>query len=209
MSEIVLLSNVRLSFPNLVEPQKNVNEKTGEVSLSYNAEFIMDKDSNDFQNFMKRYSQIALDKWGENAQKVMQLIHADRKLRCYGEGEEKVNKKTFEPYKGYEGKVYITTGRKTPPQIIQSDGSPIDSDNTMAYNQLTRKMYGGCRVNAAIKPWPQDNKHGRGIRCELIAIQFAADDEAFGAGETDASGMFGAVSGGSTASGGDLPPFMQ
>jgi hypothetical protein len=56
-------------------------------------------------------------------------------------------------------------------------------------------MYGGCRVNAAIKPWLQDNKHGRGIRCDLIAVQFAADDTPFGEGATDASNLFGAVAG--------------
>jgi hypothetical protein len=60
-------------------------------------------------------------------------------------------------------------------------------------------MYGGCRVNAAIKPWPQDNKHGRGIRCDLIAVQFAGDDTPFGEGNVDASGMFGAVAGGAPA----------
>lgn len=49
------------------------------------------------------------------------------------------------------------------------------------------------RVNAAVKPWLQDNKHGRGIRCDLIAVQFAGDDTPFGAGETDASALFGAV----------------
>jgi hypothetical protein len=66
----------------------------------------------------------------------------------------------------------------------------------MAYQQLTRKMYGGCRVNAAVKPWLQENTHGRGIRCDLIAVQFAGDDVAFGEGNVDASGMFGAVAGG-------------
>jgi hypothetical protein len=54
-------------------------------------------------------------------------------------------------------------------------------------------MYGGCRVNAAIKPWLQVNKHGNGIRCDLIALQFAGDDTAFGEGAVDASNMFGAV----------------
>ena len=29
MSEIIFLSNVRLSFPHLAEPQKQVNEQTG------------------------------------------------------------------------------------------------------------------------------------------------------------------------------------
>jgi hypothetical protein len=56
-------------------------------------------------------------------------------------------------------------------------------------------MYGGCRINAAVKPWLQDNKHGRGIRCDLIAVQFAGDDKAFGEGAVDASSMFGQVAG--------------
>jgi hypothetical protein len=217
MSEIIFLSNVRLSFPHLAEPQKQVNEATGATRISYNAEFIMPQDHPGFQQFMARYGAIALDKWKEHAQAVMQMIQQDRKTRCFGRGEEKVNKKTFQPYDGYAGNIYITAGRDSAPQMIQADGSPVDPSNTMAYQQLARKMYGGCRVNAAIKPWPQDNKHGRGIRCDLIAVQFAADDTPFGEGAVDASNLFGAVAAPAAAPGFaatpapamGLPPFMQ
>jgi hypothetical protein len=199
MSDIIFLSNVRLSFPHLAEPQKQVNEQTGATRISYNAEFLMPQDHPGFQQFMQRYGAIALEKWKEHAQAVMNMIQNDRKTRCFGRGEEKVSRKTMQPYDGYAGNIYITAGRDTPPQMIQADGSPVDPANTMAYQQLARKMYGGCRVNAAIKPWPQDNKVGRGIRCDLIAVQFAADDVAFGEGATDASGLFGAVAGGAPA----------
>ncbi len=195
MSEIVFLSNVRLSFPHLAEPQKQINEQTGKERISYNCEFIMPQDHAGFHQFMARYGALALEKWKEHAQTVMGMIQNDRKTRCFGRGEEKINKKTFQPYDGYAGHVFITAGRDTAPQMIQADGQPIDPSNTMAYQQLARKMYGGCRVNAAIKPWPQDNKHGRGIRCDLIAVQFAGDDTAFGEGAVDASNLFGAVAG--------------
>ena len=125
----------------------------------------------------------------------MNMIQQDRKTRCYGRGEEKISRKTMQPYDGYAGNVYITAGRDTPPQMIQADGTPVDPANTMAYQALARKMYAGCRVNAAIKPWPQDNKVGRGIRCDLVAVQFAADDTSFGEGAVDASNLFGAVAG--------------
>lgn len=193
MSDIIFLSNVRLSFPHLAEPQKQVNEATGATRTSYNCEFIMPHDHPGFQQFMKRYGEIALEKWKEHAQAVMGMIQNDRKTRCYGKGEEKVNKKNFQPYDGYAGNVFITAGRDSAPQMIQADGSAVDPNNTMAYQALARKMYGGCRVNAAIKPWAQDNKHGRGIRCDLIAVQFAADDTPFGEGTIDASKLFGAV----------------
>ena len=195
MSEIIFLSNVRLSFPHLAEPQRQINEQTGKERISYNCEFIMPESHPGFAQFMARYGALALEKWKEHAQTVMGMIHQDRKTRCYGRGEEKINKKTFQPYDGYAGHVFITAGRDTAPQMIQADGSPVDPANTMAYQQLARKMYGGCRVNAAIKPWPQDNKHGRGIRCDLIAVQFAGDDTPFGEGAVDASNLFGAVAG--------------
>lgn len=193
MSNVIYLSNVRLSFPHLIEPQKRVDATTGKERVSYNCEFIMPASHPGYQQFMKEYGAMALEKWKEHANTVMQLIHADRKSRCYGVGEEKVNKKTFQPYDGYAGGVYITAGKESPPQIIQSDGTPIDPANSMAYQQLTRRMYGGCRVNAAVKPWVQDNKHGRGIRCDLIAVQFAGDDKPFGEGAADVTGIFGAV----------------
>jgi hypothetical protein len=193
MSDIVFLSNVRLSFPHLADPQKQVNEVTGATRISYNCEFLMPQDHPGFQQFMARYGALALEKWKEHAQAVMGMIQQDRKTRCFGQGNEKVNKKTFQPYDGYAGNVYITAGRDSAPQMIQADGTAVDPNNTMAYQTLARKLYGGCRVNAAVKPWPQDNKHGRGIRCDLIAIQFAGDDKPFGEGAADASNMFGAV----------------
>lgn len=193
MSDIIFLSNVRLSFPHLAEPQKQVNEQTGTTRISYNCEFLMPQEHPGFQQFMQRYGALALEKWKEHAQAVMQMILNDRKTRCFGKGEEKVNRKNFQPYDGYAGNMFITAGRDSAPQMIQADGSAVDPNNTMAYQALARKMYGGCRVNAAVKPWAQDNKHGRGIRCDLIAVQFAADDKPFGEGAADASSLFGAV----------------
>ena len=193
MSEIIFLSNVRLSFPHLAEPQKQVNEQTGATRISYNCEFIMPQGDPGLAQFMQRYAAMAVDKWKEHAQTVMQMIQNDRKTRCFGLGNEKINKKNFQPYDGYAGNAFITAGRDTAPQMIQADGQPIDPANTMAYQQLARKMYGGCRVNAAVKPWLQDNKHGRGIRCDLIAVQFASDDTPFGEGAVDASNLFGTV----------------
>ena len=219
MSDLIFLSNVRLSFPHLVEPQRKVSPETGKERVSYSADFIMPADHPGFTQFMTKVNSVALEKWKEHAGTVMTMINADRKLRCYGDGSQKVNSKTFQTYDGYAGMVFVTAGRDQPPQIIQPDGTPVDPTNTMAYQSLTRKMYGGCRVNVALKPWLQENKHGRGVRCDLVAVQFAGDDKAFGEGVVDASGMFGAVAaapapapaffGGAVPAGMPLPPFMQ
>ena len=214
MSDVIFLSSVRLSFPHLAEPQRQINELTGKERISYNCEFIMAQDHAGFGQFMAKYGAMSLEKWKEHANTVMQMIQGDRKTRCYGRGEEKVNKKTFQPYDGYAGNVFITAGRDSQPQVIQADGQAIDPTNSMAYQQLARKMYGGCRVNVAIKPWLQENKHGRGVRCDLVAIQFCRDDKAFGEAAVDVSSIFKPVAATaapapSQATIPGLPPFLM
>lgn len=193
MSDVIFLSDVRLSFPHIAEPQRQINETTGKERISYNAEFLMPQDHPGFNQFLAQYAKMMQAQFAEHANAVMQMIQSDRKLRGFGHGSEKINKKTFKPYDGYEGNVFITAGSERQPQVIQPDGNPVDPNNTMAYMQLARKLYGGCRVNAAIKPWVQQNKHGNGIRCDLVAVQFLRDDAPFGEGAPDVSGMFGAV----------------
>ena len=189
MSEIVFLQDVRLSFPHIVEP----HSAAANAPKKYSADFIMPQDHKGFASFMQQVAMIAQEKWKDNSTAVLQMIQADRKLRCFGGPADKIDKKTFKPYSGYDGNVYISANKDQMPQMIRIDGTPVDAGNTMEYQQLARKMYGGCFVNAAVRPWCQENKYGCGIRCDLIAIQFARDGEAFGEGAADASSLFGAV----------------
>ena len=207
---VIFLSDVRLSFPHLAEPQQQRNEVTGKERISYNAEFIMPQTHPGWQKTMQVYGQMITATFAEHAPTMMQMIQNDRKLRGFGSGSEKVNKKTYKPYDGYEGGMFITAGSERQPQIIRADGQPVDPMNTMAVQQLARKLYGGCRVNAAVKPWVQKNRHGNGFRFDLVAVQFFKDDAPFGEGVVDASGLFGAVqpAAGPSASGAPLPGFM-
>jgi len=192
MSEVIYLSNVRLSFPHIATPQITKKDD-GTEKASYNAEFIMAPNDPGFAKFWQVVNAMAVEKWKEHAQAVLQMVQTDRKKRCYGNGAEKINNKTMKVYEGYDGGVFITAGRDRMPQIIDAAGTPIDAANVMACQAEARKMYGGCYVNAAVKPWLQDNKFGKGVRCDFIAIQFARDGEPFGEGAIDVSGMFGAA----------------
>lgn len=210
MSEVIFLSNVRLSFPHLVEPQVTRNEVTGKERRSYNCEFIMPASHPGWQKTMTLYGQMMTGVFAEHANTVMQMIQNDRKLRGFGHGAEKINKKTFKPYEGYDGNVFITAGSERQPQIIQADGQAVDPANTMAVQQLARRIYGGCWVNAAVKPWVQKNSHGNGFRFDLIAVQFFKDDTPFGEAVVDAAGLFAPVSApgaGPSPAGAPMPGF--
>ena len=65
MSDVIFLSGVRLSFPHLAEPQRQINELTGKERISYNCEFIMPQDHAGFGQFMAKYGAMALEKWKE------------------------------------------------------------------------------------------------------------------------------------------------
>ena len=192
-SNLIFVSNARASFPWIVSPQEQTNEK-GEKTYSYSCDLILPPNDAAYTKFMQIYASLAADKWKENANAAMQQIHSDKRTRCYGIGDEKKSQKTFQVHPGYAGNVYITTRHSHQPQIIDVDGKAIDPTNTLALRAVASKIYGGAYVNAVIKPWIQQNTKGIGIRCELVAIQFAKDGEALGASApADVSNMFGAT----------------
>src|SRR5574343_606218 len=189
--QMIYLSNARWSFPWIVDPQVKKNDKGVDVA-AYNCDLILPPNDPAFQKFMQMYAALAQEKWKEHAQAAMQSIQGDRKNRCFGAGEERTNKKTFQPYDGYVGHVYLSARSTRQPQIIRPDGTPVDPANTMEIRGVASKLYAGCYVNAVVKPWLQQNSNGIGCRCDLIAIQFAKDGDPFGSGAPDASAMFGA-----------------
>ena len=208
VTNLIQLSG-RISFPWVAQPQTSVGGQPLKEP-SYSCDFILSPNDPSFLKFMQVYSEMASEKWKVNAQAAMQRIQSDRKTRCYGAGEEKVSGKTFQPHPGYAGNVYISARSSRQPQIIGSDGMQIDPTNTLAIRAEAAKMVGGMYVNAVVKPWLQENNTGIGIRCDLIALQFAREGEALGAGAVDTKGMFTpvAATGVSAAPVGAMPSFM-
>ena len=193
MANILQLSNVRLSFPKLIEAEAAQN--TPNATKKFSCDLIFPNGDPQWARVMAEVGQVASEKWKEHGNAVLQMCGNDRKLRCFGNGSEKIDSKTFKPYVGYDSATYLSasSGEDKPPIMVDADGNPCPNENTMLRKALARKLYGGCYVNVAVRLWPQDNQFGRGIRCELIAVQFAKDGEAFGEAPPDVTGMFGAV----------------
>lgn len=199
----VYLSNVTLSFPHLEKP----SEKFGK----YSADFIMNEKHEGFQNFVKTYSELLVEAFKDKSKIVLAQVMDDRNKRCFGRGTEKKDRETMEVLNGYsgEGTVYISSSDKKQPQIIGPDGKKIDKDNTIALAHQFSKLYGGAKVNAVIHIWIQNNESwGKGIRCNLVAIQFFKDGTPFGeANDDDASSLFKATEESSSMPG--LPDFLK
>lgn len=180
----IYVTGARLSFPKLIEAV--VSSQGGEPK--FGCDLILNPSDPQIAAIMADVQRVAIEKWKDLGPGVLQMIQNDRRLRCYGSGNEKVKTSTMKPYEGYEGMFYLNTSSNEdrPPQIVRpDDGKIIDNANTMERTAAARKLYGGCYVNAAIRFWPQDNQFGKAIRCQLFAIQFLKDGEAFGEAPPD------------------------
>lgn len=196
MTTAFRINNARLSFPHLAQPHASAPN----AEPKYGALLLLPNEDPQVAQVQQAAMAAAAEVFGERAQQVMTAAANDPRLRTFGPGETKVQQATGEPWDGFAGHVFINTSNKFMPQMIQADGTPIDPADTMMSQQEARKLYGGCYVNAAIQPWVQNNQHGRCVRWNLIAVQFAKEGKAFGdGGRVDVSGMFGATPAGAAA----------
>ena len=181
MSEegLVRLEGVRLSFPTLATPRAFA---PGQLE-KYSADFILESDDPAYAEFKKRGAKLCSDKFGAKAEQIIKMISGNPKLRAFCDGSEKV-KSDGSQYVGYEDMVAISANTTRKPKLVDANG-----DDLMNVN----KLFGGCYVNAYVKPWVQDNKFGKAIRCELIGIQYVKDGESFGGDRVDTSSLFSAI----------------
>jgi hypothetical protein len=70
-----------------------------------------------------------------------------------------------------EGQWVISASEDKAPDVINRDKSRINEDDDI--------VYAGCYVNVLLRPWAQNNKFGKRINANLLAVQFVKDGERF------------------------------
>ncbi len=169
----VKLKGVRLSFPDLFEAV----QYEGQGPFKYRASFLFEPNSENHKVLKDAMKEVAEECWKGKAQSVLANADDDSKLRFIVDGNKKA-------YDGYKGMLCISATRdqsKGRPMVLNKN--PKNSDGTPNYvTQTDGVMYAGCYVNATVELWAQDNKFGKTIRAQLLAVQFVKDGDAFGGG---------------------------
>ena len=168
----VMLKNVRLSFPCLW----NAEQFEGTGPFKYRASFLFEPNSENHKALVKAMKEVAAETWKKDADKVLANANEDSKTRFIGKGDSK-------EYDGYAGMLFVSATRnqdKGRALVMDKDKSPL--------GETDGKPYGGCYVNAQIDLWAQDNRYGKTIRAQLLAVQFYKDGDAFGSGSSIATG---------------------
>ena len=179
------IKDARLGFPSLLQPKA---VQGGEPKYSCN--FILAPTAPEWAEMGQIISAMAVEKWGDQANAVLTMIKADKRLRCYGQGAEKISQKTGQVYDGFQGMVFISAANTEKPKLYGTDATELPP--TANANQL---FVGGNYVSGIISFWTQDNQFGRGIRANLDGVQYIREGEHFGTPGPETDGVFQPVPG--------------
>ena len=173
------IKDARLGFPALAAAKA---VQGGEPKFSCN--FILLPTAVEWAEMGQIVMGMATAKWGDNAAGVMNLIGADKRLRCYGQGTEKLDK-LGQVYDGFPGMMYISASNDAQPKLYAQNATELPP--TANINQL---FVGGNYVSGVISFWLQDNTFGRAVRANLDGVQFLREGEHFGATGPDTDAIF-------------------
>lgn len=172
---IVILKNVRLSYPDLWKPGKPIND--GDTP-KYGGQFIFDAGSEAETIAKKAMMDAAQETFGANWQAIVGAMEKSKK--CLRRGDDNLTKDGA-VRDGYGGKLYVVARNKVKPLII---GPRKGADGKFpVLDEASGKPYGGCYVNVKIdiKAMKAREKIPNQIYATLLTIQFVSDGVAFGA----------------------------
>lgn len=211
----VYLSNVRLSFEHLLEPQiqdskDRIDPKTGEPvkDISYNCVLLVRKDDEAQVNKLKDALREALAGTWPGQKKT---IPADRRCLRDGEPADPDTGERAPLYDGYAGCFALNAKKKVrnitdkrPVKVIGPRKTLDKATGKRSYVELTMTnggpdlIYSGCYVNAIVRIYGYDgSKDGNPDRlnASIEVVQHFRDGERFGASSIDADEVMAEVEG--------------
>lgn len=149
----ILIRNVRLSYPHLFK-KWGMNE--GDTK-KFSSKFLLDKVTHaaDIKGLGAHLGKLMQDAFKGR-------IPNDKLFLRDGDQEGKDTSK---------GQWTVAASEDKAPDVINRDKSRINEDDDI--------VYAGCYVNVLLRPWCQNNKFGKRINANLLAVQFVKDGERF------------------------------
>lgn len=194
---IVILKNVRLSYPDLHKPGKPMND--GDAP-KYGGQFIFGAESEAAKVAKAALIAAAQEAFGANWKAIVAAMEKSKK--CVRNGDDNLTK-DGNVRDGYGGNLYVVARNKAKPLLI---GPRRDASGQFpVLTEVDGKPYGGCYVNVKvdIKAMKAKEKIPNQVYATLLTVQFVADGEAFGAAPGTSEG-FDDVEGADPVGGGDL-----
>jgi hypothetical protein len=170
MSTMMMLNNVRLSYPTLFTPKPFADGDTPAWSAAFHldkvkhADLIKAFEAAEFKEFEAKLN----DKQKPKVRELFGKLHKDDRRMHDGDDEGDA-----------EGcmvvKARATLGKQAKPVVLDRRAARVNEGDEGA-------PYAGCYVNAQVDVWAQTGKYTR-TNCTLMGVQFVRDGDAFGGGK--------------------------
>lgn len=159
---LIRVSNVRLSYPHLDKAFK----KEGDAGVpKFGVVALLPKDTH---KAAKKLIEDEIEKLLKEAK--VRALPADKKFLRDGDESGKEE---------HEGHWTLSAREERRPVLKEF----VDGELTIVEPEDAKEtFYGGCWGSILIRPWFQNNKHGKRANAGLTAVTKKADDEAFGEG---------------------------
>jgi len=171
-SDVILLKNVRLSFPHIFKAQaKNPGD-----TLKFSMQALIDPETKEgaaqIEMLQEKITELAVEKWGNKASTekgLKKIVPPSKRCLRDHENDEK-------DYDSHEGMWYVamSNSEDRPPKVLDQYKKPVTAADDV--------VYGGCYCHVTLTLWAQDNTYGQRINANLRAVMFAGDGERFGGG---------------------------
>jgi hypothetical protein len=177
MSDIkVVAKNVRIAFPHLVNKHASAKYPTSKPKFGINLLIHKKRNADVIKAINAAVEEVCRElSWTKNTVKALPLVEA-----------ETVVKEDGTALIGYD-KDHLTLTAKcdSRPLVVDRTGILLDGE------EIEKTIYGGCRCHVSFSVYPA--KQYRKICCDLRAVKFWEDDEAFAgrAPITDPDAEFG------------------
>ena len=161
-----MLKNVRLSYPKLFRPVAFQGQDGSAPRFGANFIAHLPKEEVDrLFSWLKKLSE----------EKFKRQIPSDKVFARNGDDTGKPEN---------AGAVVFSASEvaEKPPAVYNRHGKLTKSE---------ADVYGGCMVDAIIRPWAMDNNFGKRINASLVGVKFVGDNTPFGAPPVPVAEMFG------------------
>lgn len=180
----IKLPNVRINFARIFKAE---GFQGSEENKKFNAQFILNADDpvhmEALEKLREEIDRVGQEKWGAKWRGGKMSM----KGFCLKSGDPDLQDEQFVTGVEIEdddgnipdyvlGTYQVSASETKRPTVVHRDKTPLTEEDAVIYD--------GCRVNAIVSVWAQDNKFGKRINANLLGVQFRGDDEPFGtAGE--------------------------
>jgi hypothetical protein len=174
---LILIKNVRASYPHVLKPMAN-KDATGKVTgESYSIKVLLPKETHEEAAKLCRRAITKILKESNKSEP----IPSDR--RFLQDGDPRDEDDTGKPE---EKGCWVISARETKRPIVIDNRRDPKTGKPRRLNpddpRDVERIYGGCFVNIMIRPWWQSNAFGKRVNAGLSVVQFVRDGEPFGTG---------------------------